>query len=145
MFLILPSSFHTWTWCSPHILIYYNTTWCLEIAKSQFSTAMPKQAVVSWVNDLLLSIVVSARGQEMKYFNLFWNQGCWCAAARLWQGEVNRLLDVIVRSVTHLISALWALAGLTYYLHSMFATHLESGHHAVGLFFQFTGGFIVKS
>lgn len=101
MFLILPSSFYTCTRCSLHILIYYNITWCLEITKSQSCTATPKQAVVSWVNDLLLSIVVSAQGQEMKDFNLFWNQGCWCAPARLWQGQVNRLLDIIVRTVNY--------------------------------------------
>ena len=45
----------------------------------------------------------------------------------------------------HLISAVWALAGLTYYLRSTFDMHLQLGGHVADLFFQLTSGFIGKS
>lgn len=35
----------------------------------------------------------------------------------------------------HLISAIWALAGLTYYLHSTFDTNLELGDCGADFFF----------
>lgn len=45
----------------------------------------------------------------------------------------------------HLIRATWALAGLTYYLHSTFGTHLELGDRGADFFSSLLVGLLGRA